>query len=567
MNKSQRWLVGTLVSTAALSNAALIWWAPVAIISTAATMPYRISASDPSTWAIAAGVQVLFSAVIILGRFVITRLPGRHRSATVIVAIMAAGAVRGFTLVVAASLVAGRQAMASELLLRAINSFVLALLGLGVLGVIIQFTREYRREYLVLSDRARRLHREISVSAPTISDATIAGWVGVQRSLRSTTDSARVHLGPDDASAESLRAAAQVIGDALTEQVRPISQGLWVGSSDEPPRLRGTSVAWAALRPWHPPAIAIVIFAVLVGLGAINRAGVIDGGIFALYSTITFAGIFALSTTLGARYPHSRLVGGTTLLLTPVLIIAVSVAIGQGILRTQADIAGALITGIAASVVLSGTVFVRRIVIEREVLLDELQARIDAQGIALLAQRAEQDPWRESLGTFVHHSVQSELTALRMQLIEAASTQDPLQRTAARADVLQRFDRLVTLQPPWTRQLNGRTMVNDVAEAWSGIANVTVDMTDAGTQAQWETAGLVVEEGVANAVRAGRATNVHVRVGDDAGVLVVEVEDDGHGLAESNRPGGGTWWLDRIAPGNWDRSSTSAGTHLTVRIR
>lgn len=557
----------SLLSRAALSNTALIWWAPAAIASTVLTMPYRLSVNEPASWVIAIGVQVLFSAVVIAGRIILMRshvLPG---SWAVLVIVLSAGALRGLVLVVASARVADLPATGQDVLLRAMNSSILALLGLAVLGVIIQFTRDYRVEYALLHERALRLKREASQSPSTLSDATIAGWVGVQRSLRSTADSARAHLGRPDASAESLRAAARVIGDALADQVRPISQGLWVGSGDRPPRLRVRAIARMALRPWHPPLTAIVVFALLVGLGAVNRAGIGEGGVFALYMGGTFAVIVAVSAALGARFPTSCVVGAATLLLTPVMMIAVSSVIGQQMLRAREDTTGAVITGLAAAIVLAGTTFVRRLLIEREALLDELQARIDVEGITLLTQRAEQDEWRQSLGTFVHHSVQSELTALRMQLMEAATADDPGQRTAVRADALQRFDRLVALQPPWAKQRHGRDVVHEVAGAWSGIAHVQVSATDAGTQAQWEIAGLVVEEGVANAVRSGHARNVTVSIRDEAGQLVVDVEDDGDGLLEPSRPGIGTSWLDRVAPGAWRRTSSDRGTHLTVCIR
>ena len=565
MNERTHVLLRTFLSTATLSNTALIWWAPLAIASTLAAMPYRIPPTDAAAWGIAIGAQVLFSGIVIIGRSAIRRQKARGAPSAVALVVVGAGAVRGIVLVLASALLTGRDATAVDVVLRAVNSAVIALVGLAVLGAIIQFGRDYRRDYSMLRGRALLLQREDV--APTLSDATIAGWVGVQRSLRTTADSAREHLGPSDVSADALRAVAQVIGDALAQEVRPISHGLWVGSSDAPPRLRATAVARAALRPWRVPMIAIVVFGVLVGLGAINRAGVVDGVIFALYTTLTMGVVVVVSTALGARLPHSKAIGVFTVLLTPVLVVTASLLIGQGVLHADEDWIGAAMTGVTASMVIAGAAFVRRVGIERDVLLDELQAWIDAQGVDVLTRRTETDEWGSSLGAFVHHSVQSELTALRMQLMEAADADDATHRTSTRTDALARFDRLVSLQPPWVQRRDGRTVVQEVASAWSGIADVHLSLIDAGTQDQWQVAGQVVEEAVANAVRAGGARTIRVEVVEEHGALLVDIADDGRGLGNPHGQGIGTWWLDRVAPQDWERHSSPSGTRLHVRIQ
>lgn len=111
-------------------------------------------------------------------------------------------------------------------------------------------------------------------------------------------------------------------------------------------------------------------------------------------------------------------------------------------------------------------------------------------------------------------------------------------------------------------------MVAEVAHAWAGIASVDVTTTDTGTEDQWALAGQLVEEGVANAIRAGGARHVRVDIQhreDDS--LLVTIDDDGRGVADSVHSGLGTWWLDQIAPGSWERRSSPTGTQLIVRVR
>jgi hypothetical protein len=567
MNQA-RWFMRSLFSTAALSNLALVIWAPFPILAAITLMPFGIPASDPRTWVIAIGVQVLFTALVMVGRRATLGMAQRSPKGVVIVVIVIAGAIRGIALVIAAASYANDDVTADDLVLRAVNSALLALLALGLIGTIMQFTRDYQAEYEVLRARAVQLQREALAPTQTLSDATIAGWIGVQRSLQTTADAARTELTGARTSARSLQAVADVIADALARQVRPISHGLWSGTSDAPPRLRAHLVAWDALRPWAPPIGWIVtLFFVITAVSAINRAGLAEGGVFAIYTTIAVTVALEISIMFGRAFPTSRAVGLITLFGMPILVLAAGVGIGQGLLEATPDRGGALFVGVFASVCTAGIVFLRRVTVERQMLLDALQARIDLQGLDVLAQRADVDQWGRSLGTFVHHSVQSELSALRLQLMEAASTDDVEGQSRARVDVLQRFDRLLALQPPWVQQRRGRTVIDEVARAWAGIAQVDVAVVDGGTDAQWAIAGNVVEEGVANAVRAGGARNVSVdiRFADDA--LVVTIDDDGRGIADPGEPGLGTWWLDQIAPGAWQRSTIEGGTRLRVHVR
>ena len=569
MKDQARWFIHSLFSPAALSNRALVVWAPFPTIAAILLMPFGASAGRPATWAVAVGVQILFSLLVVVGRSITHGLVRRHPRAVVITVIVIAGAVRGAVLMQASAILAGVDIAAIELALRAINSALIALIALGLIGVILQFNRDYQGQYEELRDRAMRLQREAVAPAQTLSDATIARWVGVQRSLQSTASAARQELADVGVSAQSLRAVADVIADVLTKQVRPISHGLWSGTSDVPPRLRAHLVAWDALRPWKPPLATITaLVAVVTFISSVNRAGLVAGGLYALFVTLAVTAILAVSIAFGHRFPRARAVGVITLVLIPIVVVAVALAVSEGMLDTQPDVTGAVILGLSLTLGVGGTVFLRRVTAEREALLSALQARIDAQALDVLTKRAESDTWGKSLGTFVHHSVQSELTALRMQLMEAAVIDDETQRAATRTDALARFDRLLALQPPWIQQRPGRTVVADVAQAWAGIAEVTVTATDAGTDDQWAIAGHVVEEGVANAVRAGGARQVHVDIAHDRDdALKITIEDDGRGISDPINPGLGTWWLDQIAPNAWERRSSSVGTSLIVRIR
>ena len=569
MTNQVHWFVRSVFTTAALSNIALLIWAPFPILTAIVLMPYGIPASDPRVWILAVGVQVLFTGMVVTGRMATVRRATRNPRAVAVTLIAAAGAVRGAMLLLGSAVIGGVSAAPLEVTLRAINSALVALLALGLIGVAVQFTRDYRHDYEELRDRAMLLQREVVAPTPSLSDATIASWMGVQNSLLSTAQAARDELSGSDISPRSLNAAADVIADTLTRHVRPISHGLWAGTSDAPPRLRARLVAWDALRPWRPPVVTIAFLTGFVtAISAVNRVGVIPGLTAAALITAAVIVVLTASAIVGRHLPTSRAVGIATVLLTPPFVVVSAVLISEEILGTTPDIAGSIVLAFSITVGIGGTVFLRRVTAEREALLAALQARIDAQALDVLTRRAESETWGRSLGTFVHHSVQSELTALRMQLIEAAGNDDDAQRDAARTDALARFDRLLALQPPWVHQRSGREVVSDVARAWAGIATVDVTMTDAGSDEQWSLVGQLVEESVANAVRSGGARQVDVDITlNNDGSLLVTIADDGRGVDDCVNPGLGTWWLDQIAPDSWERRSSPAGTQLIVRVR
>lgn len=562
-----RWLVTEVFSGAALSARALAVFALFSIPVALVTMPFGLEIDNASAWLTAIAAQLAFTGVAILARPLIAARSSRSARVLRVIAIMLAGAVRGAVLVLGASLATGSPTTASEYALRATNSAVIAVILLAFIGSVIQYTWNYRAEYALLLERARSLQRASASVDTELPPEVVAQWINVQRSLRSTADFTRAQLSGDAASAGDFEAAAEVISDVVEHQVRPVSHGLWAVNVDEAPRVRPLLVAWDALRPWNPPITAIAItYALIAVLGSITRAGFITGGIFAIYVTASVVGVAYLSALVGRAFPRTRTVGILTLLLTPIAVVAIAQLIGQGVLRVAADVQGAWIAGVSASILVAGLVFLRRVSIERAILLDQLQARINAQGLDVLAQGNAAE-WSRTLGTFVHHSVQSELNAMRLQLMEAAGAESDAERDRARGETIQRLDKLLELQPPWSDQADGRAVIADVAVAWKGIANITLDLTPAGTDSQWQVAGQVVQEGVANAIRSGRARTINVCVQQrDLGSLSVVITDDGVGVPDPNSPGLGTWWLDRIAPGAWQRSSTSAGTVLEVIV-
>ncbi|MGI9186191.1 MAG: hypothetical protein ACR2J9_01495, partial [Gaiellales bacterium] len=101
---------------------------------------------------------------------------------------------------------------------------------------------------------------------------------------------------------------------------------------------------------------------------------------------------------------------------------------------------------------------------------------------------------------FMHHSVQSELAALAMQLQEAALTDEADTMRGVGASVLTRLGAIQQLDvsaPPWLEQSDGYERLAEVVGAWTGILEVQVELPEAHACAshQWRVATQEIEEG------------------------------------------------------------------------
>jgi signal transduction histidine kinase len=169
--------------------------------------------------------------------------------------------------------------------------------------------------------------------------------------------------------------------------------------------------------------------------------------------------------------------------------------------------------------------------------------------------------------SYLHNSLQSELTALAFQLDSLAQNPNPERNRA----VMERLDALVSqsksedfknfLETPQIR-------LNRIVNSWDGIADVKLDL-DFAIWSDSMRSSLVVsllQEAIANSVRSGRASHVEVRGELNGDSIVVTVADNGAATLLSERRGIGSQWIDRIAISDWKLEQTDFGRVLRVEI-
>lgn len=562
----------TWLSPLALSRTALAWATVIGTFSTLVLVP---GTSGPGlfTWqwlAVAAASQAVFAAVILaVGRFL--SAPG---PIAVLLTLAVSGALRGAVIAFGAGAIGLNALTTGSMVGRMANSAVISVIGVSLIGATLAWRADFRAQYRLLRDRALLIGtaaQDGEVIEPEVLDA----WTTLKGDLDTTLQSASNRLA-DGASQEDLYDAADLLLRAIDVRLKPATRAMWQESipEEQPVRLRALFVDTIAR--WQPPLRVILGFlAVVVGIGSVVRSGLVYGGAYTLRYIVATGLVLWLSTVLARARPRlSPAIALVTLVLLPPLVILSDYAIGDTLLGLPEDPTGQIIVALQTPITIVFISMAVEAVRDRQRVLAALQSRIDSEAADLRrrADRSQRDAQRLSL--FVHHSVQSELSALAMQVREAASTGDTATMEDVRLAALERLEHLEALDahsPPWLGHVGGRERIAQVSDAWTGILDISVDLPGPAEcrPDQWHLAAQVVEEGLANAARHGGAGRVDIAGQVEGGDLVLRITDDGssHRRESQPPPGLGTQWLDRVAPGDWTREQTAQGAQLCVRIR
>jgi signal transduction histidine kinase len=568
---SRPW-VSIWLSPLALSPTALVWATAIGAFSTLVLVP-GTSGAGLFTWqwlAVVVGSQAVFAAIIIAVRCLSPTLG----PILVLVTLAVSGACRGVVIATGAGLIGLNALTGASLVGRAVNSAVISVIGVSLIGATLAWRADFRAQYRMLRDRAILIGtaaHDGRVIAPAVLDA----WTTMKGDLDASLKAARNRLAAG-ATQRDLHAAADLLTSTIDMRLRPAAHAMWQEAipKEEPIRLRALFVDTIAR--WRPPLKVILGFlAVVVGVGSIMRSGLVDGGAYTVRYIIVTGLILWLSTVLARTYPQrSSVIALVTLALLPPLVLLSDYVIGDALLGLPKDPIGQEVVAVQTPITTVLIAMAVQAVRDRQQVLASLQARIDIEAADLRRRTDHTDRDAQRLSLFVHHSVQSELSALAMQVREAASTGDVITMDEVRLAALDRLQRLEALDahsPPWLEHPGGRDRIAQVVDAWTGILDIRVDLPEQVEcrSDQWHLAAQVVEEGLANSARHGGAGHVTISAHWEADVLVLRIADDGTDARRAGQPlpGLGTQWLDRVAPGDWTRKQTAAGALLTVRIR
>ena len=564
--------MATWLSPLALSNPAILLATLIGGFGTLVLVP-GTSGLGLLSWqwvCVAIASQAAFALVLIVTRSLLPN-PGPF---VVFMALAVGGVIRGLVIALGAGAINIVAMTPASVAGRCVNSAVISVIGVALIGATLTWRAEYRSQYRLLRDRAVLIGsaaRDGEVIDPDVLDA----WTSMKGDLDSTLRSASERLAAG-ATRRDLVDAADLLASAIDVRLRPASRALWQETIPEEQPIRLRSLFVETIGRWRPPVLVITGFlAVVVGIGSIVRSGLVYGGAYTLRYILVVSVVLVLSTAISRARPRiSTVVAVITLLALPPIVMLCDHFIGDELLGLPEDPTGQIIVALQTPVT---TVFIAmavQAVRDRQQVLASLQARIDIEAAELRHREGRSQRDSQRLSLFVHHSVQSELAAMAMQVREAGSTGDPATMEDVRVSVLERIRQLEQLDahsPPWLAAQGGRERIDQVVDAWTGILDISLELpSEASFSAdQWHLAAQIIEEGLANSARHGGAAHVTITGHRDEGALALRITDDGtyDMNTVSGMPGIGSQWLDRVAPGDWQLEHTQQGTELSVRIR
>ena len=558
------------LSPFALSNTAIGWATIIGAFSSLVLVPGPQGMARISwEWALVVlASQATFAGILVLVRRAVP-LPG---PAAVFAALALGGALRGVVLALGAGSVWAVGVSVTDLAARAVNSTVVSVIGVALIGATLRWRSEFRDQYRLLRERAILLGTAAQ-EGDEVEPSVLEAWTSMKKDLDVTLKEASRRLEAG-ASPQDLEAAAALLVEAIDVNLRPSARAMWQETVPEENPIRLVPLLVDTIAQWRLPLRTILaFFLVVVGLGSVIRSGIVNGGEYTVRYLVITGLILWASTSLARLMPRrAPLIALLTLVLLPPLILLGDNWIGSRLLGLPVDPAGQIVVALQTPVT---TVFIAmaiEAVRARDEVLSALQARINAEVALLLQQKGRSRRDAQRLSLFVHHSVQSELSAIAMRASEAALGHDVATMDTFSHEARERIGYLESLDAhsaPWMQPARGRERIDVVVQAWTGLLRIDLALPEesACSADQWELAARVVEEALANAARHSGATHLVITGDRQASTLLLEVTDNGRREADSSVPGLGTWWLDRIAPGEWSLEHEDQGSTLTVRIR
>ena len=212
------------------------------------------------------------------------------------------------------------------------------------------------------------------------------------------------------------------------------------------------------------------------------------------------------------------------------------------------------------------TTMLSQSLVDRAKIIDILTAQITSgyveehlQAIARMSEDSE-------IASYLHSSLQSELTAVALKLDQAtkSGTRDEVKSIIQYAQIIIERDLTVNFHAGEHSPLE---RINALLDAWRGIAEIKIDLRRielCETQVVTDISQ-IIEEAVSDSVRFGNANLISISGDASPDHYYFKVTDNGKSKSQGGS-GLGTILLDEIAPNLWRREFALQGTNLEVWI-
>ena len=167
---------------------------------------------------------------------------------------------------------------------------------------------------------------------------------------------------------------------------------------------------------------------------------------------------------------------------------------------------------------------------------------------------------------YVHAEVQSQLLACKLLLLKAAESDFDLFPPEVTKQIADRLDKI---NQPYTRPASRLTSqrLTELAQSWSGLANISFELPSELYELQpySQVTSQLIEEGIVNSIRHGKATTIFVQAKRIQDAIEVSITDNGKLEIQAQDSGLGSILFDTFTQ-YWKISKQSEQTVLVFTV-
>ena len=201
----------------------------------------------------------------------------------------------------------------------------------------------------------------------------------------------------------------------------------------------------------------------------------------------------------------------------------------------------------------------------RNTALDNLEGVLSKSQVKDFLLQGSAAKTQADLAQYLHAEVQAQLHACKLLLLKAAESDFQLFSPQVTTMVVKRLE---SLQAPYARVLPKipSARVQEIVDAWAGLSTITYSLPPQlnVTSANGEVIAQLIEEGVVNSIRHGKAKIISIEGRIVDGYCHITINNDG-GLVASTHKGLGTMLFDTFAD-KWEIHSDKGSTQLTFSL-
>lgn len=406
-------------------------------------------------------------------------------------------------------------------------------------------------------------------------DADVAAELGsVRTTLESRLQFARDAEGIDQSSDRpDWSEISALLRETAQSSVRPLSARMWQQAAQDYPRRSG----WVIIpnivseQPFRP--LLIIVIHALAGLKDVTALFGPERGVLLMAAQcLAILGICGPANALMRRFPsqHSRIFIGALVLLESG-VIATSIC-RESWVPGSASPSWAIvqvIIGTALVLITSGFGAWRQFDVSSR---DLFRDRVRRNRVASMARSRQLADLARQASRLLHGSVQTRLHSCAMAIDGAGEAGSERARIEALLEAMAILDQ--PLKPARSAGSISEEVQRKVA-LWGSLCEFTidirgdshVDLDATPSPSSSESIGRIVEEGISNAIRHGKATRIDIVVSTRPdGTCDVEITDNGTG-PQGGKPGIGSALLHQASAGAWSLSELDRGSRLVVAVQ